>query len=160
MPRNTTLLSAAVFLAVAAVSQGAQAAEPAAPAQPPHAWLFGTWTGGIFPTPSGVTAQACLSQPVVIFTRDIVLRATLTSDLYTQRVIESARTSPNGAEFRFTEALPAAAGPLGLSDQAADTGFGCADGPDVLHIERKTENEITFPRCADFPYPLIRCPGR
>ena len=160
MPRKNTLAAAAAFLAVAALSPDLRAAEPAAPPQPPHAWLFGTWTGGIFPTPSGVTAQACLSQPVVIFTRDVVLRATLTSELYIQRVIESARTGPNGAEFRFAQAMPPATGPLGLADEATVTGFGCADGPDVLNVERKTDNEIAFPHCADFPYPLIRCPGR
>src|SRR5574340_201466 len=59
------------------------------PGQPPHAWLFGTWTGGLFPVPGILSPQACLSQPVVIFTRDVVLRATLTSELYIQRVIES-----------------------------------------------------------------------
>ena len=101
-PTAARLLASAAFalLAVSAASPGA--AQPAGPPpQPPHAWLFGTWTGGLFPAPSGLTAQACLSQPVVIFTRDVVLRATLTSELYVQRVIESARTTPTGAEFRF-----------------------------------------------------------
>ena len=55
------------------------AAPPASPqALPPHALLFGTWTGGIFPVPPGMSQEACLSQPVVIFTRDLVMRATLT----------------------------------------------------------------------------------
>ncbi len=163
MKRTKTLPLAAALLALAALPASVLAAPPPTPSQPPqppHAWLFGTWTGGIFPTPSGVSAQACLSQPVVIFTRDVVLRATLTSELYAQRVIESARTGPNGAEFRFAQAMPAPSGPLGLGDGPSAQGFGCADGPDVLHVERKTDNEITFPHCADFPYPLIRCPGR
>jgi hypothetical protein len=161
MPRKTLSLSAAVMAALsAALSGAAAAAEPAAPPQPPHAWLFGTWTGGIFPTPSGVTAQACLSQPVVIFTRDVVLRATLTSELYTQRVVESARTSPDGAEFRFAQVAVPDAGTLDFAGQPPASGFGCADGPDVLHVQRKTDNEIAFPNCTEFPYPLIRCPAR
>ncbi|MBV9655474.1 MAG: hypothetical protein JOZ42_13020 [Acetobacteraceae bacterium] len=161
MPRKLFLCSATATLVLAAALSGpAGAAEPAAPAQPPHAWLFGTWTGGLFPTPSAVTAQACLSQPVVIFTRDVVLRATLTSETYTQRVIESARTSPQGAEFRFAQSAAPETGALDFTGQPSATGFGCADGVDVLQVARKTENEIVFPNCADFPYPLIRCPAR
>src|SRR3954470_25044211 len=80
-------------------------ATPAAPVlaqgQPPHAWLFGTWTGGLFPAPAGLTPAACFSQPVLIFTRDLVLRATLTEQELSQRVVETARASPAGAEFRF-----------------------------------------------------------
>jgi hypothetical protein len=38
-------------------------------------------------------------------------------------------------------------------------GFGCIS-PDVLRVQRRTENEITFPDCKDFPYPLVRCPAR
>ncbi len=60
---------------------------------PPHAWLFGAWTGGLFPPPSTLTAQECLALPVVIFTRDIVMRAVITDQLYTQRVVETARVT-------------------------------------------------------------------
>jgi hypothetical protein len=149
----------AALLGVAAPVPGA--AQPAgSPPQPPHAWLFGTWTGGIFPAPSSLSAQACLSQPVVIFTRDVILRATLTSELYIQRVIESARTMSSGAEFRFATAPgPLAAGPLGMSAMPLAPGFGC-ENPDVLRVERHTDNEISFPGCADFPNPLVRCPAR
>jgi stalled ribosome alternative rescue factor ArfA len=127
--------------------------------QPPHAWLFGTWTGGLFPVPSGISPEACLSQPVVIFTRDNVLRATLTSELYVQRVVESARAGAGSVEFRFTRS-----GSMGTPDpfgvaSGGGQGFGC-ESPDVLHVERHTENEIAFPRCIDFPYPLLRCPSR
>ncbi len=138
----------------------AQAQAPAGrgePGQPPHAWLFGTWTGGLFPAPEGVPAEACLSQPVVIFTRDVVLRASLTDQFYTQRLIETALTSGGGTQFRFT-AVPASAGLL-AGGSPSGAGFGCAD-PDALTVERKTDNEITFPGCGDFPNPLVRCRSR
>src|SRR5690349_12161357 len=59
--------------------------------QPAHAWLYGAWVGGLFPPPTGLSASSCLGQPVVIFTRDVVLRATLTDVTYIQRIVESAR---------------------------------------------------------------------
>ena len=125
--------------------------------QPPHSWLFGTWTGGVFPVSGTPPAQVCFSQPVVIFTRDLVLRATLTEQELAQRVIESVRTTPTGAEFRFA----AAAAPpsiLGGGGSPA-AGFGC-ESPDVLHVQRRSENEISFPGCAEFPNPLVRCQTR
>ena len=129
---------------------------------PPHAWLFGAWTGGLFPPPSTVSAQECLSMPVVIFTRDLVLRAVITDQYYTQRLVETARVTAEGAEFRFASAMPTAPpGPFGLSSGANPTpvGFGCPS-PDVLRVQRLTANEIKFPGCTDFPYPLVRCPAR
>jgi hypothetical protein len=135
---------------------------PAAAQQalPPHAWLFGAWTGGLFPAPSGLTAQMCLQQPVMIFTRDVVLRATITDVLYTQREIETVRADPGGVEFRFTHsAPPATPGLLGLNAGGSEIGFGC-ESPDALHVERRGENEIVLPGCADFPNPLVRCPAR
>ncbi len=129
---------------------------------PPHAWLFGAWTGGIFPPPSTISAQECLAMPVVIFTRDIVMRAVITDTFYTQRLVAFARATGNGVEFSFTPASETApAGPFGLSpgSNANAAGFGCAS-PDILRVQRSTENEITFPGCTDFPYPLVRCPAR
>ena len=124
--------------------------------QPPHASLFGTWTGGVFPAPPNMPPQACLSQPVVIFTRDLVMRATVTEQVLTQREIETVRATPAGLEFRFTgnqsSKLLGRQGP-----QLA--GFGC-ENADVLHVQRRGENEITFPGCADFPIPLVRCHTR
>ena len=43
--------------------------------------------------------------------------------------------------------------------QSGDVGFGC-ESADVLHVVKRGENEIMFPGCADFPYPLIRCSSR
>lgn len=125
---------------------------------PPHAWLFGTWTGGFFPVPSNISAEACLAQPVVIFTRDLVLRATLVTPTLAQREIETVRATPQGAEFRFTSSAPIVSPLLGIGGPAA-AGFGCAT-PDGLTVQRRSDNEILFPGCADFPNPLVRCPGR
>ena len=157
--RRPCLLLAALLLSGAALpparaQSGGQAAQAAA--QPPHAYLFGTWTGGLFPVPTNLTPQACLSQPVVIFTRDLVLRATLTEQVLTQREIETARTNATGTEFRFAGGS-APAGLLGGSGPAP--GFGCEE-PNVLHVQRRGENEIAFPGCADFSYPLVRCHTR
>ncbi len=141
------------------------AAFPALPAgaqrgQPPHAWLFGTWTGGLFPAPENISSEACLSQPVVIFTRDLVLRATLIQQTLTQRVIETANVAAGNVEFRFAPGGAAAGdSALGLPNPATAAGFGCAS-EDVLHVQRKGPNEITFPGCKDFPNPLVRCPSR
>ena len=154
---RSTQLAAALSLALAALPSGASAATQDA-RQPPHAWLFGTWTGGIFPVPSGLSGQACLSQPVVIFTRDLVLRATLTEQVLTQREIETARSSPQGTEFRFAAAPGGGSGLLDSGVGRAN-GFGCTS-PDELHVQRRGENEIAFPGCADFPNPLIRCQTR
>jgi hypothetical protein len=142
------------------------AAFPALPAraqrgtgQPPHAWLFGTWTGGLFPAPRGISAEACLSQPVVIFTRDLVMRATLTAQTLTQRVIETANVSAEGVEFRFAPANVMGDDLLGLPNPGATAGFGC-ESPKELHVLRQGPNQISFPGCRDFPNPLVRCPAR
>jgi len=128
---------------------------------PPHSWLFGTWTGGLFPPPSTLGAQECLAMPVVIFTRDLVMRAVITDQFYHQRLIETARVSPEGVEFRFARTAPqTTAGPFGLSPTGnTDIGFGCISA-DILRVQRRTENEISFPGCSDFAYPLVRCPAR
>jgi hypothetical protein len=132
------------------------------PALPPHSWLFGAWIGGLYPPPATVGAAECLSQPSVIFTRDVVMRATFTDLSYTQREIDTARATANGAEFRFLAPVKPAAegGPLfGTPGAAPVVGFGC-ETADVLHVVRQSEDQITFPHCSDFPYPLIRCPAR
>jgi hypothetical protein len=105
-------------------------------------------------------AEECLAQPVVIFTRDVVLRSTFTDVTYTQRAIETVRATATGAEFRLVPPTqPAGGGTLfGQPGGTPVVGFGC-ETPNVLHVQRHGENQISFPHCAEFPYPLIRCPA-
>ena len=121
------------------------APQAATPAGPPHAWLFGNWTGGLFPVLDGMVAQDCKTQPTVVFGRDTVGHTSLLATGAVQRVIETVRTTPTGAEFRFTP------------DADVQSGFGCED-PNTLHVARESGSAITFPHCAAFPYPLERCP--
>ncbi|NKC31758.1 hypothetical protein [Falsiroseomonas selenitidurans] len=142
------ILAAAALLAL---SGGAEAQR----ADPPHAWVFGSWTGGIFP-PGEASGPRCTGQPTVIFTRDVVLRASVFDVPYRQRLIETVATGPDVLEFRF---VPAAgpSGPL-ASRMPPDIGFGCPGGPNTLRVERRGD-EIVFPDCAEFPSPLKRCVG-
>jgi len=156
MRRYVACLLALLALAAAGQARGQSGA--------PHPWwLFGAWTGGLFPVPPGLGAQACLAEPTVIFTRDVVLRASLTDVTFTQRVIVTARTQAGQTEFEFTPAQDTLAatsnGLLGLAAPKAAAGFGC-ERDDVLHVRWVNENEIQFPGCADFPNPLVRCPER
>ena len=114
-------------------------------AAPPHAFLFGTWTGGLFPVLDSMLEQDCRTQPTVGFSKDVVGHASLTASSLVPREVETVRTTPAGAEFRFT---PSDADPVG---------FGC-ENPNVLHVERNKDGSISFPHCAAFPYPLQRCP--
>ena len=127
---------------------------------PAHGWLFGAWTGGLFPPPSSLAAQECLAQPVVIFTRDLVMRVVITDQLYVQRLVETARVTGDGVEFRLVRPVPeASSNPFSPSAAGADdVGFGCIS-PDILHVQRLSPNQISFPDCKDFPYPLVRCPA-
>jgi hypothetical protein len=83
----------------------------------------------------------------------------ITDQFYAQRLVETARVTPEGAEFRFVQQGPAAGSPFTLGGGGGAVGFGCIS-PDVLRVQRRTENEISFPGCNDFPYPLVRCPAR
>ena len=133
-----------------------------APELPPHSWLFGAWVGGLYPPPVTLGAEMCLAQPVVIFTGDVVMRATLTDVSYTQRPIETVRATATGAEFRLVAPVQPATGGGALFGPPGATpvvGFGC-ETANVLHVQRHGENQISFPHCTDFPYPLIRCPAR
>jgi hypothetical protein len=163
MARSLAMLVSAGTLVVSCeleLRSPALAQQANAPPVAPHAWLYGAWTGGLFPAPLGLTAQICLAQPVVIFTRDVVLRGSIIEETYAQRLIETVRTDAVGLEFRFTsDHAPQTTSLLGLSAPPTAVGFGCP-GPDTLNVQRRGENEIAFPGCADFPYPLIRCPAR
>lgn len=161
MRRRGQFVAVATLFAVAAGLPAPTAAPARAEETPPHAWLYGSWSGGLYPAPTGLTAEACLAQPVVIFTRDIVLRATLTEQVYAQRLVAAVRASNERLDIRFEPASGGAAGAaslLGLP-APAEAGFGC-ETVDLLHVERRGDNEIAFPGCSDFPNPLVRCPAR
>lgn len=115
----------------------------------PHDWLFGSWTGGIFP-PADTEGPRCTAQPTVIFTREIVMRVGLLDPAYRQRGIETVAAREDGATFRFT--------PAGMTGRLPpDVGFGCPGGPDTLEVRRLGPDEIEFPNCRDMPSPLRRC---
>jgi hypothetical protein len=114
----------------------------------PQAALFGAWVGGIVPPPVTLSAPECLAQPIVIFTRDSVLRASMSSTAYAQRMIDSVTATATGFEIR----LSSVQGP-------GDASFGCAN-PNVLPVQRRGNDEIAFPGCTEFPFPLIRCATR
>lgn len=147
----------AVFCLITLASLGVATARPAhapqqaAPARdaangPPHAWLFGTWTGGLFPVLDGMVAQDCRTQPTVVFSQDAVGHSSLLAGGMTRRSVATVRATPAGAEFRFSP------------ETTPTPGFEC-DNPDELHVARSTINEISFPDCKAFPYPLERCSG-
>ena len=148
--RHWILLAALGLPLAAAEEAGAQGRQGG----PPHEWVLGAWTGGIFP-PGEADTPACFGNPTVIFTRDVVLRATALDTAYRQRTIETVALQPNGLEFRFTPAQPVF-GALGPR-VPPDAGFGCGDSPNLLRVERRGPDEIVFPNCAEFPSPLKRC---
>ncbi len=123
--------------------------------QPPHAWVFGSWTGGQYPPGDGVGPE-CSGSPTVIFTRDLVLRATALDISLRQRSIETVALTPNGLEFRLTPLMGGGGGPMG-GRLPPDYGFGCANNPNLLRVERRGPDEIVFPGCNEFPSPLRRC---
>ena len=137
------LATAAVLLLALTGPLAAQTASA-----PPQSVLFGAWVGGIVPPPVTLGARECLAQPIVIFTRDSVLSASMLSTAYAQRAIDSVKATPTGFEIRLVPTQ----GP-------ADAGFGCAN-PNVLPVKQRGDNEITFPGCTEFPFPLIRCATR
>ena len=144
--------AALCLLALAACGAAKPAPQPSKPAPqpiasaPPHAWLFGTWTGGLFPVLDGMAEQDCRTQPTVRFGQDLVAHATLLDTAMAPQTIETVRATATGAEFRFTPGDPA-------------LGFGC-DAPNVLHVMRDGGNAISFPNCPAFPYKLQRCTAR
>ncbi|MFC3000704.1 hypothetical protein [Falsiroseomonas tokyonensis] len=143
-----------ILVAAAAMALGGSAG--AQQGDPPHAWVFGSWTGGIYP-PGQTSGPSCTGQPAVIFTKDVVLRASVFDVAYRQRLIETVATSPDVLEFRFVP-VTGPSGPL-ASRTPPDIGFGCVTGPNTLRVERRGPNEIVFPNCAEFPSPLQRCVG-
>ena len=145
IPLLAALLLVAPLATASAQPRPRHAASAPARGGPPHEWLFGVWTGGLFPVLDGMVARDCTTQPTVGFAQDTVAHTTLLADGMVRRVIETVRATPNGAEFRFSPA------------ETDSAGFGC-DDPNTLNVERVNLDTITFPHCSAFPYPLKRCP--
>lgn len=146
---------AAILLALVACPVAAQA-----PQSPVHAWLFGGWVGGVFPPPVTLSVEACMAEPTVIFTRDVVMHATMTSPTYVQRLIQTVRATGDGFTFRFDGPPPVQQNDgFGQEPAASDADFGCASA-DTLTVQRRGDNQIVFPGCSAYPYPLIRCAPR
>lgn len=127
----------------------------------PHGFLFGAWTGGIFPPPTTLSGRECLANPTVIFTRDVVMRAVVTDVAYSQRLIETVRDTGRGVEFRLLPSQVPSMSSGGMFSPmpnmaGMEIDYGCGD-PGILRVQRRGDNEIAFPNCTEFPYPLVRC---
>lgn len=123
---------------VPAAMQPAQAQQP-----PPHAFLFGSWAGGLYPVLSTQVEQACRSDLTLRVQGDIVSRVSLLTGAVEQRVVATVRPVPGGVDITF-------------APQRGAAGFGC-ETPDVLHVHRVGPDEVTFPGCTDYPEPLVKC---
>ncbi|TCI00016.1 hypothetical protein EJV46_04990 [Roseococcus sp. SYP-B2431] len=117
---------------------------------PPHEWMFGGWTGGIFPA-TETQGPACFGNVTVIVTRDIVMRVSSLDVAFRQRAIETVAIIPDGLEFRFVPTPGRAAVP--------ESGFGCDNNPNILRVRRVSDDEVLFTDCREFPSPLKRCKG-
>jgi hypothetical protein len=116
---------------------------------PPHEWMFGGWTGGIFPA-IDTEGPACFGNVSVIVTRDVVMRVSSLDIAFRQRAIETVALVPDGLEFRFVP-LPGRGIP--------EAGFGCDNNPNILRVRRVSDDEVVFTDCREFPSPLKRCKG-
>ena len=137
--RRIVPLAFAVLLALPRIAAAEEAVLP-------HAWLYGAWTGGVFPPPTTLTTQECLANPTIIFTRDLVLHTTMLNIGYAQEAVDAVRATQDGVEFRLAGPVPS-----GL--------FGCGDAPS-LRVRRGADKQISFPNCTEMPYPLLRCADR
>lgn len=126
----------------------AQPAAPPAPRQgPPHEWMFGSWTGGIFPAVD-TEGPGCFGNVALIVMRDLVMRVSSLDYAYRQRAIETVALTPNGLEFRL---IPVAGRPQ------PEIGFGCDGNPDLLRVTRRGPDEVVLPGCVEFSGTLRRC---
>jgi len=144
MLRRRSLIPAGLgLLASPAIAQA-----PAAPRQvPPHEWMFGTWTGGIFPAVE-TEGAGCFGNASLIVLRDVILRVSSLDIAFRQRAIETVAPTADGLEFRL---VPVPGRPL------AEFGFGCDGNPDLLRVIRRGPDEIALPGCSEFPSTLRRC---
>ena len=68
-------------------------------------------------------------------------------------------STPTSAGSNAAATLKAGAFGLGASAPAPEPGFGCGS-PDLLRVQKRGDDQIAFPHCSEFPYPLVRCPSR
>ncbi len=146
-------LAALALIAPLAVASSQGDAQGSGQPAPPHAFLYGVWTGGIFPA-TETEGPTCFGQATVIVTRDVIMRVSVLDVPYRQRLIETVAATADGVEFRLAPA-GASIAPLG-GRLPPDSAFGCAN-PNNLRVERRGANEIVFPNCGEFPSPLRRC---
>ncbi len=104
------------------------------------------WTGGLFPVLDGKVAEDCRTQPTVGFGKDLVTHASLLGGAMSEQTIETVRTTPTGAEFRFT--------PGG----DATSSFGC-ETPNVLHVARGKQQQDQLPALRRLPLPARALPA-
>lgn len=116
---------------------------------PPHEWMFGGWTGGIFPA-TETQGPACFGNISVIVTRDILMRVASLDIAFRQRAIETVALTSDGLEFRLVP-IPGRFIP--------ESGFGCDNNPNILRVRKVSDDEVIFPDCREFPGPLKRCKG-
>lgn len=140
MLRRSLLPAAFGLLAAPAI---AQTPRPG----PPHEWMFGSWTGGVFPA-IDTEGPGCFGNVSVIVTRDVVMRVSSLDVSFRQRAIETVALIPDGLEFRFVP-LPGRPFP--------EIGFGCEGNPNLLRIHRIGPDEVSMPGCVEFPSNLRRC---
>jgi len=114
---------------------------------PPHEWMYGSWSGGIFPAVETV-GPGCFGAVALIVTRDVIMRVSSLDIAFRQRAIETVALTPDGLEFRLV--------PLG-GRPTPEAGFGCDGNPDLLRISRRGPDEVVLPGCVEFPGPLRRC---
>lgn len=114
---------------------------------PPHEWMFGSWTGGIFPAVD-TEGPGCFGNVALIVMRDLIMRVSSLDYAYRQRAIESVAVTPDGLEFRL---IPVQGRPM------PEIGFGCDGNPNLLRVSRRGPDEVLLPGCVEFPGALRRC---
>ena len=139
LPRRLLIPALSGLLAAPALAQPRQA--------PPHEWMFGSWTGGIFPAVD-TQGPGCFGNVSLIVMRDLIMRVSSLDFAYRQRAIETVAMTPDGLEFRL---VPVQGRP------SLEMGFGCDGNPDVLRVQRRGPDEVMLPGCAEFPSALRRC---
>ena len=122
----------------------------AAPGRPPHAWVFGVWTGGMFPA-DDTDGPRCTPTPPLIFTRDVVMRG-----LRPRRRLPPAADRDGGRPSRtrsssaWSRRRPER--PFGAR-LPPDAGFGCEGGPERAARRAPRAGRDRLPELPRIPLP-------